>query len=47
MSMNLREALGCLTVPELKDLVGYLPGGATTARKDDLIERIVVTMLRS
>jgi hypothetical protein len=45
MSMNLREALGCLTVPELKDLVGYLPGGATTARKDDLIERIVVTML--
>jgi hypothetical protein len=45
MSMNLRDSLGCLTVPELKDLVGYLPGGATTARKDDLIERIVVTML--
>ena len=45
MSMTLKETLGCLTVPELKDLVGYLQGGASSARKDDLIERIVVAML--
>jgi len=45
LSMTLRDLLGCLTVPDLKDLVGYLPDGAKIARKDDLIERIVVAML--
>jgi hypothetical protein len=47
MSMTLKETPGCLTVPELKDLVGYLRGGASSARKDDLIERILVAMLGS
>ncbi len=42
--MTLRDLLGCLTVAELKDLMGYLPSGATSPRKDDLIERIVVAM---
>ncbi|WP_287461436.1 hypothetical protein [Accumulibacter sp.] len=45
--MTLKETPGCLTVPELKDLVGYLRGGASSARKDDLIERILVAMLGS
>ncbi|MCM8611381.1 hypothetical protein [Accumulibacter sp.] len=42
--MTLSDLLGCLTVAELKDLVGYLPSGAASPRKDDLIERIVVAM---
>ena len=45
MSIALRDALARLTVPELKDLVSHLPGAETAGRKDQLIERIVVTIL--
>ena len=45
MSMTLRDALARFTVPELKDLVSYLPGAETAGRKDEVIERIVAGML--
>src|SRR3990170_6125501 len=45
MSMTLRDALARFTVPQLKDLVSYLPGAETAGRKDEVIERIVAGML--
>src|SRR3989304_555149 len=45
MSIALRDALARFTVPELKDLVSYLPGAETAGRKDEVIERIVAGML--
>lgn len=44
MSITLRDALARFTVPELKDLVSYLPGAETAGRKDQLLERIVAGM---
>ena len=45
MLITLRNALLRLTVPDLKDLVRYVPGAETVGRKDELIERIVTGML--
>ena len=47
MSIALRDALACLTVPDLKDLVSHLPGAEMAGRKDEVIERIVVGMFGS
>jgi hypothetical protein len=44
MSMTLRDLLACLTVPDLKELLGFLQSGASSPRKDDLVERIVAAM---
>ncbi|SBT09060.1 conserved hypothetical protein [Candidatus Accumulibacter aalborgensis] len=45
MSMTLRDSLARHTVAELKDLVSHLPGAGSAGRKDELVERIVGTLL--
>lgn len=45
MSPLLKDALACLNVPELKDLVSHIPGAETAGRKDQLIDRIAAAML--
>jgi hypothetical protein len=44
MSIKLAEALERLTVPELKVLLGHVPGADTAGRKDQLLERIIAGM---
>jgi hypothetical protein len=45
MSVTLRQILTGLTVAELKSMISNLPGNASSARKDDLVEYIASTML--
>lgn len=45
MSIALQAALTHLTVPELKDLISHLPGAGTAGRKEEIIERIIASML--
>ena len=47
MMTILKDALTRFTVPELKDLTGYLPGGDVSGRKDQLVERLAAALLGS
>jgi hypothetical protein len=47
MQITLKDSLARLNVPDLKDLLSYLPGVEKLGRKDELIERLVAALLGS
>ncbi|MBK7422216.1 MAG: hypothetical protein IPJ48_03465 [Propionivibrio sp.] len=47
MHISLKDSLARLNVPDLKDLLSYLPDVDKLGRKDELIERLVATLLGS
>ena len=47
MHISLKDSLARLNVPDLKDLLSFLPGVEKLGRKDELIERLVAALLGS